>query len=65
MASILAPDRPAVRGYLDFLTYRALRLSAGLPPEDACAELVAALRPLALDATPASTPAPNQKGPRP
>jgi AcrR family transcriptional regulator len=35
-----------VRGLLDFLTYRALRLSGGLAPEQAREELLAILRPV-------------------
>ncbi len=39
---------PLVRGLLDFLSYRALRLSGGLTPEEARDELLAILRPLVL-----------------
>ena len=39
---------PLVRGLLDFLTYRALRLSGELAPEEARDELIAILRPLVL-----------------
>jgi AcrR family transcriptional regulator len=50
VAGILAPPGspggPVVRGLLDFLTYRALRLSGGLSPERARDELIATLRPL-------------------
>jgi hypothetical protein len=38
-----------VRGLLDFLTYRALRLSGRLTPEDAARELIATVRPLTLE----------------
>ncbi len=41
-------NSPLVRGLLDFLTYRALRLSGGLAPEEARDELIAILRPLVL-----------------
>jgi AcrR family transcriptional regulator len=41
-----SPHRPAVRGLLDFLTYRALRLSGGLSPEQARKKLIVILRPL-------------------
>ncbi len=45
----LEPRRsPLVRGLLDFLTYRALRLSGELTPEEARDELIAILRPLVL-----------------
>ena len=39
---------PLIRGLVDFLTYRALRLSGDLTPEQARNELTAALRPLVL-----------------
>ena len=38
-----------VRGFLDYLTYRALRLSGGLAPEPARQELIAAIRPLVTE----------------
>ncbi len=41
-----APRFPLVRGLLDFLTYRALRLSGELAPEPARQELIATIRPL-------------------
>jgi AcrR family transcriptional regulator len=41
-----SPNRPVVRGLLDFLTYRALRLSGGLSPEQARKKLIVILRPL-------------------
>ena len=41
-----ASKRSLVRGLLDFLTYRALRLSGNLSPSDACGELITLLRPL-------------------
>ncbi len=41
-----SPRAPVVRGLLDFLTYRALRLSGGLSPEAAREELTAILRPI-------------------
>jgi len=41
-----APRFPLVRGLLDFLTYRALRLSGELAPEPARQELIAIIRPL-------------------
>jgi hypothetical protein len=37
---------PLVRGLLDFLTYRALRLSGELAPKPARQELIATIRPL-------------------
>ena len=40
-----SPNAPVVRGLLDFLTYRALRLSGGLPPERIPEILTAILRP--------------------
>jgi AcrR family transcriptional regulator len=43
-----SPKASVVRGLLDFLTYRALRLSGGLPPHEARKELIATLRPLIL-----------------
>jgi AcrR family transcriptional regulator len=41
-----SPKASVVRGLLDFLTYRALRLPGGLPPEKVREELIATLRPL-------------------
>lgn len=52
-----SPKAPVVRGLLDFLTYRALRLSGGLPPEGAREELITTLRIHLLD--------PQQGGPGP
>jgi AcrR family transcriptional regulator len=56
IAAILTPPGSArgsmVRGLLDFLTYRALRLSGRLAPDDAARELIAALRPLTLETKP-------------
>lgn len=50
ITDILVPDsgtaRSVMRGLLDFLTYRALRLSGGLSPEEARRELVLLTRPL-------------------
>ena len=40
---------PLIRGLLDFLTYRALRLSGRLAPEYATRELIATLQPLILE----------------
>lgn len=37
---------PLIRGLLDYLTYRALRLSGRLSPADAARELTATLKPL-------------------
>lgn len=49
MAQVIDPDGSGViRGLLDFLTYRAFRLSGNLAPEDARTELVSVLRPLIL-----------------
>ena len=44
LAPVGSPKAPVVRGLLDFLTYRALRLSGGLPPEQARDELIEMLR---------------------
>jgi len=48
IAEIITPPNSAntamVRGLLDFLTYRALRLSAKLTPEDAIKELITTLQ---------------------
>jgi AcrR family transcriptional regulator len=56
IAAIVTPPGsargPVVRGLLDFLTYRALRLSGRLAPEDTARELIAALRPLTLETQP-------------
>jgi len=41
--------KPVIRGLLDFLTYRALRLSGGLSADHARDELVATLRPIVLN----------------
>jgi AcrR family transcriptional regulator len=50
IADIIAPagsrTAPTIRGLLDFLTYRALRLSGGLSPDQAREQLTAILRPL-------------------
>ena len=43
-----SPKAPVVRGLLDFLTYRALRLSGRLTPERAREELTATVRLLIL-----------------
>lgn len=46
---LVPPESPrgaTLRGLLDFLTYRALRLSGGLSPEQARDELIATLDPL-------------------
>jgi len=40
------PKYSVVRGFLDYLTYRALRLSGGLAPQSVRQELIAAIRPL-------------------
>jgi AcrR family transcriptional regulator len=52
IAKIVSPKRSrkasVVRGLLDFLTYRALRLSGGLTPDETRVELTAILRPLIL-----------------
>lgn len=53
MAEIIAPvdaaRKPVLRGLLDFLTWRALRLAGGLSPEQARAELVTLTCPLILE----------------
>lgn len=50
IAGIITPTGSSraglVRGLLDFLSYRALRLSGGLAPEQAREELLATLRPV-------------------
>ena len=49
MADIIAPQdrdrKPALRGMIDFLTWRALRVAGGLSPEQARTELVTLIRP--------------------
>ena len=58
MAETIQPESGGiVRGLLDFLTYRALRLSGNLTPEDARTELISVLRPLILssETTPETT----------
>lgn len=40
-----SPHARAMRGLLDFLTYRALRLSGGLSPEETRERLIATVRP--------------------
>lgn len=40
-----SPHARAMRGLLDFLTYRALRLSGGLSPEETRDRLIATVRP--------------------
>ena len=56
IAAIVTPPgsarAPLIRSLLDYLTYRALRLSGQLAPDDAARELVAALRPLTLETQP-------------
>jgi hypothetical protein len=53
ITDILVPesgtDWSVTRGLLDFLTYRALRLSGGLSPEEARRELVILTSPLPAD----------------
>jgi AcrR family transcriptional regulator len=53
VAAIVTPPgsarAPLIRSLLDFLTYRALRLSGRLSPEHAARELSALLQPLALE----------------
>ena len=50
IVEIIAPEgrgkASVLRGLLDFLTYRALRLSGGLSPQDARHELISITRPL-------------------
>jgi len=50
IAAIITPagsaKAPLIRGLLDFLTYRALRLAGQLSPEQASTELIATLHPL-------------------
>jgi AcrR family transcriptional regulator len=43
-----SPRAPLIRGLLDFLSYRALRLSGRLSPEQAREELIMTLQPLIL-----------------
>jgi AcrR family transcriptional regulator len=53
MTEILIPEddrrRSVLRGLLDFLTYRALRLSGDLSPEATQQELILLTRPLVVD----------------
>ena len=53
VTEIIAPKAqtktPVIRGFLDFLTYRALRLSAKLSPDDASEELINVISLLVLD----------------
>ena len=55
IAAIITPAdstrAPLIRGLLDFLTYRALRLAGKLSPEQASTELLATLRPLIVAGT--------------
>ena len=46
VASEDASKSALIRGLLDFLTYRALRLSGGLPPPQASEELIATVKTL-------------------
>lgn len=66
IAAIIAPPGTprarTVRGLLDFLTYRALRRSGGLAPEEAREELVALLRPLATHDDAAPVRSPEERG---
>jgi len=69
IARIVAPsDSPKagpIRGLLDFLTYRALRLSGGLSPTESREELIAILRPLMSGATSIDDSTSNQESQRP
>ncbi|NCF63900.1 MAG: TetR family transcriptional regulator [Gammaproteobacteria bacterium] len=55
IAVIITPSgstrAPLIRGLLDFLTYRALRLAGQLSPEQASTELLATLHPLTVAGT--------------
>ena len=42
------PKAPLIRGLVDFLTYRALRLSGRLSPEEVRQELIATIRPIVM-----------------
>lgn len=64
IAEVLAPERPSVRAFLDFLSYRALRLSGELSAKDACVELIETLRPLVLTTVSAPSPRKSRKGPQ-
>jgi len=52
IAGIIAPAEsekaPLLRGLLDFLTYRALRLAGKLSPQEVILELIATLHPLIM-----------------
>jgi AcrR family transcriptional regulator len=52
-----------VRGLLDFLSYRALRLSGRLSPERTKEELIATLRQLILEGTHSPVPSPARRAP--
>jgi AcrR family transcriptional regulator len=62
VVSRTAPHFPLIRGLFDFLTYRALRLSGGLSPENASAELRNVIRPLIQVADAPSRPVSSRKG---
>jgi len=53
MVDLIVPEnlsrRPLLRGLLDFLSYRALRLSGQLSPEELPRELITITRPLLAD----------------
>lgn len=54
-----------VRALLDFLTYRALRISGGLRPEEARRELITTLRPLVIETVDSSAPSLHRKDSKP
>lgn len=58
------PRAGTVRGFLDFLTYRALRLAGGLPSEKAREELLEMLRPWVADDEAPHVRTSERKGPR-
>ena len=66
VADIIAPEDQGrgsvLRGLLDFLTYRALRLSGGLSPEDARHELITITSPLIGNDQPMSPTMSPEKG---
>jgi len=65
IAGIITPaDSPRaalVRGLLDFLSYRALRLGGRLPPEKAAQELIATLYQVIPEAIDSTVPSPARR----
>lgn len=64
ITAILDPAKPGlVRALLDYLSYRALRLSGGLSEEQARAGLIETVRPHVRGATPVPSSSPNPEAP--